>query len=99
MNKSVYALRGPEKLVICFGVLFLLVSTTMGFVTVGKQPPGFIPMFYDESDNEALLINASTISRMVPFEDHIDVTFVDGKTFTIYEDYQEFKDRIRTSFK
>jgi hypothetical protein len=76
-----------------------LALIALSFNPVKSNPPGFIPMFFDSSDNESMLLNVNTISRLVPKEGHIEITFVDGKVYEIFEDYQEFKDRMRAALK
>lgn len=90
---------------------FLLSLPALGFITANtfkSQPHGYIPMWSDQvGGTEVLLVNTNNIVTIKPvFEDekrlnttHLIVTLNDGDAIEVFEDYEEFKGRIKAALK
>jgi len=89
-----------------------LLAVTVGSIsTKPADPDGWIPMWVndDDKDNQSCLINTSNIVTITPVYDaenfssrnpkinYLEVVLTDGRRLTIYEDYEEFKKRIRNA--
>ena len=80
-------------------------------ITKPAEPEGWIPMWVndEDKDNQSCLINTANIVTITPVYDaenfssrspkinYLDVMLADGRMLTIYEDYEEFKKRIRNA--
>ena len=85
------------------------VSFNLGF-SAGKHPDDYIPVWTSQEVGEiSMMINTDEIDRVIPvFEtdiamgkgdesNYLEVHFSDGKMYKIYEDFDEFMSRVRSS--
>ena len=95
--------------VVCIGLaVMVLVSAS---AVQARFPDGFIPLWSKaKGGSVTALFNTHQICRIVPKVDlesilgheegkeaYLEVHFSDGKTMKVYEDFEEFYTRIRTS--
>jgi hypothetical protein len=95
--------------VACIGLAVgVLVSAS---AVQSRFPDGFIPLWSKaKGGSVTALFNTNQICRIVPKVDiesvlshekgkeaYLEVHFTDGKMMTVYEDFEEFYSRIRTS--
>lgn len=81
----------------------------LGF-SAGKHPDDYIPVWTSQEGGEiSMMINTDEIDRIIPVfetdiamgkgdESHyLEVHFSDGKMYKVYEDFDEFMSRVRSS--
>jgi len=100
------------KRLISIAAISLLCMTLLSASTgQPKFPDGWIPMWSKaRGGSVTALFNTHHICRIVPKvdiesvlshekgkESYLEVHFTDGKMMTVYEDFEEFYTRIRTS--
>ena len=83
------------------------VAFNLGF-SAGKHPDDYIPVWTSQDGGEiSMMINTDEIDRVVPIApeimskdddvQYIEVHFSDGKMYKVYEDFDEFMSRVRSS--
>ena len=90
----------------------LLLGATLVVVTStpGKHPDDYIPVWSRQGGGEIdMMINTDEITRVIPVFDtdiamgkgseaeYLEVHFSDGKMYEVYEDFDEFMSRVRSS--
>ena len=85
-----------------------VVAFNLGFSTgAGKHPDDYIPLWTSQDGGDiSMMINTDEIARIVPVspdllskedDGYIEVHFSDGKMYKVYEDFDEFMSRVRSS--
>ena len=88
-----------------------IVAFNLGFSTgAGKHPDDYIPIWTSQDGGDiSMMINTDEIARVIPvFEtdiamgkgdeaNYLEVHFSDGKMYKVYEDFDEFMSRVRSS--
>lgn len=93
--------------------MFLVTLTQANEARFGQYPDGYIPMWSEQrgKGHETTLLNTHQIISVTPVFDpelvlskarspkaeYLNVLLSSGNTLKIYEDYEEFKKRIRNS--
>ena len=83
------------------------VAFNLGF-SAGKHPDDYIPVWTSQDGGEiSMMINTDEIDRVIPIApeimskdgdvQYIEVHFSDGKMYKVYEDFDEFMSRVRSS--
>ena len=91
-----------------YGTLVFSVSAATSLVVLAPKgittlPPGFMPhVAYSRPEALGDLLNVAQITRIEPTYtdgkiDVLKVTFTDGKSILVFEDYEDFLKRIRVA--
>jgi hypothetical protein len=78
----------------------------LGF-SAGKYPDDYIPVWTSQDGGDiSMMMNTDEIARIIPVapdvmsredEGYVEVHFSDGKMYKVYEDFDEFMSRVRSS--